>query len=106
MNSQLKIRMKGTFAEGQLAVFRDRVGLSRRGRLDDAWDEEFGRRELRPKEAGLVKLSLWRYADDDWMIALYYEREPLPAEESEDLRRTILDAAAQAGLTVTAQLPS
>ncbi|MGW0754238.1 hypothetical protein [Streptomyces sp. NPDC002587] len=98
--------MKGTFAKGQLSLFRGQVGLTPRGRLDDEWDEEFGRRELRPKEAGLVELSLWRYADDDWMIALHYEREPLPAGETEELRRVILGAAAQAGLTVTAQIPS
>uniref|UniRef100_A0AAU2JNX1 Uncharacterized protein n=1 Tax=Streptomyces sp. NBC_00049 TaxID=2903617 RepID=A0AAU2JNX1_9ACTN len=102
MNSQLKIRMRGTFPKGQLSAFRDQVGLDPRGRLDDEWDEEFGRRELRPKENGLVELSLWRYADDDWMISLLYERDPLPAEEAAELRRTILDAAARAGLTVSA----
>ncbi|MET9318695.1 hypothetical protein ABZX75_00625 [Streptomyces sp. NPDC003038] len=106
MNSQLKIRMKGEFPKGGLSVFRDQVGLTPRGRLDDDWDEEFGRRELRPKELGRVDLTLWRYADDDWMISLSYERDPLPAEETEDLRRTILDAVAHAGLTVTAQVLS
>lgn len=106
MNSQLSIRLKGTFGRGGLSEFRDRVGLTPRGRVDDDWDEEFGRRELRPEQAGRVRLSLWRYADDDWMLSLRYEDDPLPAAEVEELRRTVLDAAAGAGLTVTAQTPS
>ncbi|MGW7366988.1 hypothetical protein ACWGI8_27030 [Streptomyces sp. NPDC054841] len=106
MNDQLQIRMKGELSEGRLSAFREKVGLAPRGRLDDDWDEEFGRRELRPKEKGRVHLSLWRYADDDWMISLTYERDPLPAEEAAEVRRNVLDAAAHAGLTVTAQVPS
>ncbi|MER6812727.1 hypothetical protein ABT299_25985 [Spirillospora sp. NPDC000708] len=53
-----------------------------------------------------MKLTLWRYADDDWMIALTYERDPLPVDEAEALRRNILDAVTAVGLTVTAQSPS
>ncbi|MEU6745200.1 hypothetical protein ABZ914_03120 [Spirillospora sp. NPDC046719] len=105
MNDQLRIRMKGHLG-GQLSRFRDQVGLSPRGRLDDDWDEEFGQRELRSKEQGHVKLMLWRYADDDWMIALTYERDPLPVDEAEALRRNILDAVTAVGLKVTAQFPS
>ncbi|MEW2624729.1 hypothetical protein [Streptomyces sp. NPDC048106] len=105
MNDQLRIRMKGHLG-GQLSRFREQVGLSQRGRLDDDWDEEFGERELRSKQEGHVKLTLWRYADDDWMIALTYERDSLPSDEAEALRRNILDAAAAAGMTVTAQSPT
>ena len=102
MNSQLRIRMRGNLGQ-HLSDFRSRVGLSPRGRLNDDWDEEFGRRELRPREEGQVKLTLWRYEDDDWVISLTYENDPLPSDEAEELRRTILDAAAAAGLTVTTQ---
>ncbi|MER5778807.1 hypothetical protein ABT144_31900 [Streptomyces sp. NPDC002039] len=106
MNRQLSVRLKGAFSKGGLSVFREQVGLTPRGRLDDDWDEELGRLELRAKEEGRVKLSLWRYADDDWLLSLDYARDPLPAEEAEALRRTILDAVAHAGLTVTAQVSS
>lgn len=105
MNDQLRIRMSGHLG-GQLSRFREQVGLSPHGRLDDDWDQEFGQRELRSKERGHVKLTLWRYADDDWMIALTYERDPLPLDEAETLRQNILDAAATVGLTVTAQSPA
>ncbi|MGW2015315.1 hypothetical protein [Streptomyces sp. NPDC001927] len=80
--------------------------MAPRGRLNDDWDEEFGTRELRSKAEGRVDLTLWRYADDDWMVSLTYERDPLPAEEVTELRRSILDAAARAGMTITAQSPS
>lgn len=50
-----------------------------------------------------VDLTLWRYEDDDWVIKLTYEQDPLPAGEAERLRLKVLDAAAMAGMTVTAQ---
>ncbi|MGW7344527.1 hypothetical protein [Streptomyces sp. NPDC054854] len=103
MNHQLSIRLRGTFGKGELAAFRDQVGLTPRGRIDDDWDEEFGRRDLRPEGAGKAELSLWRYADDDWKLSLRYEGAPLPAAEVEELRRTVLDAAGRAGLTATVQ---
>ncbi|MFF5702944.1 hypothetical protein ACFY7H_10625 [Streptomyces sp. NPDC012794] len=106
MHDQLQIRMKGELDADRLSSFRREVGLTPRGRLDDDWDEEFGRRELRTAEQGRVKVSLWRYAHDDWMVSLDYARDPLPAEETEALRQVILDAAARAGLTVTAQVSS
>ncbi|MEU1676794.1 hypothetical protein ABZ752_32865 [Streptomyces roseifaciens] len=104
MAYQLQVRMKGDLGE-RLLLLRERTGLQRRGRLTDDWDEEFGRRELRPSEAGLVTLSLWRYADDDWVMSLTYRRDPLPSEEAEELKRTILNAAAEAGMTITAVVP-
>ncbi|UUU23828.1 hypothetical protein [Streptomyces sp. DSM 40750] len=85
--------------------FREQLELNPRGRLGDDWDQEFGRRDLRSTEQGQVKLTLWRYAEDDWMIALTYERDPLPSDEAEELRRNILDAAVAVGLVVTAQFP-
>ncbi|MEU9702536.1 hypothetical protein [Streptomyces sp. NPDC047981] len=105
MNEQLQIRMKGELGD-RLSAFREEVGLARRGRLSDEWDEEFGRRELRSKEEGRVRLTLWRYADDDWTVSLTYERDPLPDAEVAELRRSILDAAARAGMTISAQSPS
>ncbi|WP_406474510.1 hypothetical protein [Streptomyces sp. NBC_01615] len=105
MNDQLRIRLKGELG-GQLSRFREQVGLNPRGRLSDDWDQEFGQRELRPKEQGQVMLKLWRYEDDDWMIALTYEQDPLPADEADGLRQNILDAATAVGLTVTAQFPA
>ncbi|QQG98772.1 hypothetical protein HBE99_19545 [Mycobacteroides chelonae] len=79
------------------------MGLKPAGRLSDDWDQEFGRRELRSWEQGWVKLGLWRNEDDDWSVDLIYEKDPLPAAEAEQLRLKVLDAAAAAGMTITAQ---
>lgn len=105
MKDQLRIRMRGELAGG-LSSFREQVGLTPRGRLSDDWDQEFGRRELRPRVQGRAKLTLWRYADDDWMIVLRYERDPLPSDEVEGMRQNILNAATAAGITVVAQSPA
>ncbi|WP_246398099.1 hypothetical protein [Mycobacterium vicinigordonae] len=102
MSDQFRICMKGDLAE-HLPEFLEQVGLQRRGRLDDDWDQEFGRARLRAREHGLVELTLWRYEDDDWLVNLTYEKDPLPAEQAEQLRRKVLAAAATAGMTVTAQ---
>lgn len=102
MHGQFRIWMKGELAS-RLAGFRERVGLERYGRLSDDWDQKFGQLELRPREQGWVNLTLWRYEGDEWSIDLTYEKDPLPADEAEQLRRRVLDAAAAAGMTITAQ---
>jgi hypothetical protein len=103
MKTLLSIRMHGAFDGRMLETFRGRLGMTKHGRLDDDWDQDFGRRELRLRDDGWVKLTLWRYDDDDWVVALTYERDPLPPEEVERLRRQILEAAAEVGATVTYQ---
>jgi hypothetical protein len=81
-HGQLRILMKG-----------ERVGLQRHGRLNDGCDQQFGRRDLRSREQGSVNLALWRYEDDEWSVGLTNEKEPLPADEAEQLRHEILEAA-------------
>ena len=102
MHGQFRIRMKGDLA-GNLSEFRDRVGLQRRGRLSDDWDQEFGRRELRSRDEGWVNLRLWRHEDDEWLVNLTYEKDPLPADEAEQLHQKVLDAAVAVGMTITAE---
>jgi hypothetical protein len=103
LRTQFFVRMQGDLA-GNLTEFRERVGLERRGRLSDDWDQEFGRLRLRPRERGLVDLTLWRgYEDDDWKVNLIYDKDPLPVEEAEKWRQKVLDAAAAVGMTITAQ---
>ncbi|QQG98774.1 hypothetical protein HBE99_19555 [Mycobacteroides chelonae] len=102
MHTQFFVRMNGDLG-AHLLAFREQVELKSAGRLSDDWDEEFGWRELRPRDQGWVNLTLWRWAEDDWLLKLTYEKDPLPAEEAEQLRRKVLDAAAAAGMTITAQ---
>lgn len=102
MHSQFRVRMKGKLA-GQLSEFLEQAGLERCGRLDDDFDQVFGQRELRTRQQGWVKLTLLRgFTDDDWKVKLTYEKDPLPADEAEALRRKVLDAAVAAGMTITA----
>jgi hypothetical protein len=103
MRDQFRILMKGDLAPS-LTEFREWVGLQRRGRLSDDWDQEFGRREVRSREQGWVNLALWRgFEDDEWMVTLKFEKDPLPAAEAEQLRQKVLDAAAAVGMTITAE---
>lgn len=103
MRTQFFVRMKGDLAR-HLSEFLDQVGLERLGRLDDDWDQEFGRAKLQSQGEGLVELTLWRgFADHEWKVKLTYEQDPLPEVEAERLRLKVLDAAAEAGMTVTAQ---
>ncbi|MEV6681236.1 hypothetical protein AB0N09_30860 [Streptomyces erythrochromogenes] len=104
MPYQLQVRMNGELGKN-LNRFVGRTGLIRRGRLDDAWDEKFGTRVLRPSEAGLVELILVRWADDTWVIALEYQGDPLPQQETKRLKRIILNAAAEVGMTITSVFP-
>ncbi|MFA4080840.1 hypothetical protein ONA92_03920 [Mycobacteroides salmoniphilum] len=102
MHTQFFVRMNGDLG-GHLSDFLEPVGLKRCGRLDDDWDQKFGSLELRSRKQGWVKLALWRYEDDDWSVDLTYEKDPQPAAEAEQLRLKVLDAAASAGMAITAQ---
>jgi hypothetical protein len=90
---------------GRLNNFRERLQLTKRGRLSDEWDEEFGYRIIRAGDEGLVRLDLDRYADDEWEVSLAYEKEPLPGVEVEELLDEIFAAAAAVGVTATGQSP-
>lgn len=79
--------------------------MSRRGRLEDAYDEEFGSRDLRPTERGLAELALCRWADDDWMIKMICEGKLLSVDQVEELRRQVLRAAEEVGLVINDQAP-
>ncbi|MET9341778.1 hypothetical protein [Nonomuraea sp. NPDC003804] len=105
MTLQLSISISGPLGD-HLDTFRELLALDKRGRLSDDWDQEFGSRILQSRESGWIRLDLSRYEDDKWGIRLTYERDPLPADEVEELRRQILEAAAAVGVTVTAQTPA
>lgn len=106
MKLQLSIYLEGEFDGHMLEVFRHRLGLRKRGRLTDDWDEQFGSRTLDfPDPRGEFWLDLSRETSDSWVVELSYEVDPLPADEMERLRQQTLEAAAEVGVTVTRQVP-
>ncbi len=104
MKDQLVISLQGEFDGQKLITFRERLGLTDRGRLSDDWDAEFGHRDL-GREPNQIWLDLYRQSNTSWSVDLSYQVEPLPTEEMERLRRQILDAAAEVGLQVEEQDP-
>lgn len=105
MKQQLVIFMEGEFDSDKVATFRERLGMTKRGRLSDDWDANFGHRDLRSSEQGRVWLNLYRHTDSSWSADLSYEVDPLPSDEMEQLRTKILEAAGEVGTTVTRQVP-
>lgn len=98
--------LSGALTRTALDLVRDRLGLSRRGRLDDDWDEEFGVRALRDAPEAPMLLRLYRKSPQEWLIALTHQGEPPASALLEELRREIRAAAAEAGLTVERELGS
>jgi hypothetical protein len=104
MKQQLVIFLAGEFDSQKLEIVRERLGLTKSGRLSDDWDANFGHRDL-AKEPNRIWLDLYRDDDTSWNVTLTYEVDPLPADQVETLRRQILDAAAAVGVRVERQVP-
>jgi hypothetical protein len=84
MNQLLGIWLRGELPQSKLDRLREDLSLTRRGRLTDSEDAEFG----------------YRYLRDD------YEGEPPSRETVDRIRRAILKAASQHGLEVDRVWPS
>jgi hypothetical protein len=103
MKRLVELRFRGTVSQRELDLMRERLGLTRRGRLGDDWDSDFGYRDIRPAAEGdgKVELVLSRELDreNEWYFSIYYDQDPLTAEQTAEWTQRIRDAAAGAGLT-------
>jgi hypothetical protein len=100
MQPALFVELRGELPHARLERLRELLALTRKGRLDDTQDTEFGYRYLREDDGNLVVLRLMRRSDTDWGMRLTYQNEPPPAEAVERLREEIPAAAASVGLEV------
>jgi hypothetical protein len=106
MNRLLVVCLRGELSQSKLDHLRELLSLTRRGRLTDAEDAEFGYRYLPDEAPDRVVLQLYRDDDTSWNISLAYEGEPPPPDTVGEIRRTILEAASQLGLEVDRIWPS
>ena len=94
MHSLLEVTFTGDVDDAELDELRARLGMASHGRLSDDWDDEFGRRELRPPDSGWIYLILTRDLDREgwWKVALKFEQTPLPATEVDMWEQKITSA--------------
>lgn len=67
---RLLLILSGELDHGRLEQLRDTLGLSRRGRLDDPDDTQFGSRELGAGGEASVLAKLWRDGEGRWSISV------------------------------------
>jgi hypothetical protein len=106
MNQLLGIWLRGELPQSKLDRLREDLSLTRRGRLTDSEDAEFGYRYLRDDAPDRVVLQLYRDDDSLWKLSLTYEGEPPSRDTVDRIRRAILKAASQHGLEVDRVWPS
>lgn len=92
----------GTLMQDSLDRLRERLDMRRRGRLDDDWDSQFGTAVLRPGEGAQMTLELLRKDeyDNDWSLLLSYQGAPPTLEQVSRIRKDIMLAASDVGLTI------
>lgn len=100
MTTALKINFSGEMPQSKLEKMRELLGLTRRGRLDDDEDAEFGYRYLQRDDDNQVEVDLWRSTATEWYVKLVYLSEPPAAGVVDQLQSDILAAAGQLGFTV------
>jgi hypothetical protein len=105
MNRLLVVFLRGELSQSKLDRLRELLSLTRRGRLTDAEDAEFGYRYLRDEAPDRVVLHLYRDDDTSWSVSLAYEGEPPSQDTVDEIRRAILDAASELGLEVVRVWP-
>lgn len=95
----LTVRLTGIVDQGVLDRLCEELQLEPEGRLGDDWDDEFGRRWLRPESEGVESLDLYRDTDTEWDVEVSAE-PPFPtAAEITALREQIFAAAKKVNLT-------
>lgn len=102
MHNMLEVTFTGDVGDAELDELRASLGLSSHGRLSDDWDDDFGRRELSPRDSGWIYLILTRDLERDgwWKVALKFEQNPLPVAEVDMWEQKISSAITAASLTV------
>lgn len=102
MRNMLEVTFTGDVGNAELDELRTNLGMAAHGRLSDDWDDEFGWRELSPRDNGWIYLILIRDLEREgwWEVDLKFEETPLPAAEVDMWERQIISAITGAGLTV------
>lgn len=100
MSRLLVVWLRGELPQSKLDRLRELLSLTRRGRLTDTEDAEFGYRYLCEEPPDRVVLQLYRHDDSSWNVSLAYEGDPPPADTVDEIRHEILHAAALLGLEV------
>ncbi|MGF1648557.1 MAG: hypothetical protein ACFCVF_16790 [Kineosporiaceae bacterium] len=102
MTLQFEAQLRGDVTDEVLDSIRERLALKSRGRLTDLEDAAFGYRYLMKDESGRIDLSLYREPRDHsrWQVTLSYLGRPATRDVVAEVRRDVLLAAEDVGLTV------
>lgn len=102
MRLVLVIDIDGTVDQAGLDQLRTHLNLTKRGRLTDDWDQEFGYRKIERSAGQYLMIDLFRNFDESWKISVSDtdERDPNDPELTA-LRAKLLDGISAAGFTAS-----
>jgi hypothetical protein len=101
LKRRLLLNLSGELDHDRLEQLRDTLGLSRRGRLHDPDDMQFGSRELGAGGDTSVLAKLWRDGEDQWSISVEVMPDALIDSTDVDQWQEMLETAARSvGLDV------
>ncbi|MGY4103815.1 hypothetical protein ACW2Q0_30390 [Nocardia sp. R16R-3T] len=92
---RLLLILSGELDHDRLEQSRDRLGLSRRGRLDDPDDMQFGSRELGAGGDASVLAKLWRDGENRWSISVEVMPDALIDSTDVDRWQEMFETAAR-----------
>jgi hypothetical protein len=98
--SAFRVSIVGEIDQPILDDLRDRLALTRAGRLTDDWDSMFGYRHLKGVGTTAVDLRLYRPDGHPWYVTVSHPTDEVPSgEEIAQWRREIIEGIKAAGLT-------
>ncbi|WP_327094674.1 hypothetical protein OIE68_31880 [Nocardia vinacea] len=92
---RLLLILSGELDHSRLEQLRDTLGLSRRGRLDDPDDMQFGARELGAGGDASVLAKLWRDGENRWSLSVEVMPDALIDSTDVDQWQEMFDTAAR-----------
>jgi hypothetical protein len=102
MSRILVIDIDGDVDQSSLERLQTHLNLTRRGRLTDDYDQEFGYRIIESASGQETNIGLFRNFDESWKISVMSTSQPdLGSDELALLRAELVEGITAAGFQAT-----
>jgi hypothetical protein len=101
MHPILVIDIRGEVDPSGLDRLRTHIHLTKRGRLTDDWDQEFGYRIIDISNGQRINIGLFRESDGSWLVDASASSPNIDSDALTQLRTELVEGIAAAGYEAT-----
>lgn len=101
MHLVLVVDIRGEVDQSGLDRLRTHIRLTKRGRLTDDWDQEFGYRIIDTPSGQRINVGLFRQFDGSWLVDASASSPSIDSNELTLLRSELVEGITAAGYEAT-----